>query len=162
MGKKSIITYISMISEILRYKLIKQRKQKPDVNNIKKEVNAIEENYPLITSYISLLLLSLHELADNTDIGLDYFEINLNNYLMFKNIDTLAKVEPPLRKNKTTKRKKSSSSVGPSARGNYATATRLPKTVCYTVVICGSMALIRSASLETRNCSGPMPACACL
>ena len=101
MGKKSIITYISMISEILRYKLIKQRKQKPDVNNIKKEVNAIEENYPIITSYISLLLLSLHELADNTDIVLDYFEINLNNYLMFKNIDTLAKVEPPLRKNKT-------------------------------------------------------------
>ena len=101
MGKKSIITYISMISKILRYKLIKQRKQKPDVNNIKKEVNAIEENYPIITSYISLLLLSLHELADNTDIVLDYFEINLNNYLMFKNIDNLAKVEPPLRKKKT-------------------------------------------------------------
>ena len=100
MGKKNVVTYISMISEILRYKLIKQTKQKPDMKNIKKEVNsnASGENNPQITKHIPLLLFDLHELADNCDISLDYFDINLNNYLMFKNICTYTKIEPPKKK----------------------------------------------------------------
>ena len=49
MGKKNVVTYISMISEILRYKLIKQTKQKPDMKNIKKLVNSVKS---LLTSLI--------------------------------------------------------------------------------------------------------------
>ena len=42
----------------------------------------------------------MQELADNTDINLDYFEMNLNNYLMFKNVATYYKIEPPKKKRK--------------------------------------------------------------
>ena len=42
------------------------------------------EGNPDITKYISLLQDVLQELADNVGINLDYFEVNLNNYLMFK------------------------------------------------------------------------------
>ena len=104
MGKKNIITFISMVSEILRYKLVKSQKkqQKVELKDIKKEMNsnASGENNPIITKHISLLLFVLHELADNCDISLDYFDINLNNYLMFKNVANYIKVEPPKKKKK--------------------------------------------------------------
>ena len=102
MGKKNVITFISMVCEILRYKLVKSQKkqQKIDLKDIKKEINtnASGENNPIITKHIPLLLFVLHELADNCDINLDYFLINLNDYLMFKNVATHTKVEPPKKK----------------------------------------------------------------
>ena len=102
MGKKNIVTFISMVSEILRYKLINQKKgeQKIDIKDIKKEANASisGENNPEITKHIPLLLLMLHELTDNCGISLDYFEMNLNNYLMFKNIGKYNMIEPPKKK----------------------------------------------------------------
>ena len=102
MGKKNVITFISMVCEILRYKLVKSQKkqQKIDLKDIKKEINANAsgENNPKITKHIPLLLFVLHELADNCDINLDYFLINLNDYLMFKNVATHTKVEPPKKK----------------------------------------------------------------
>ena len=102
MGKKNIVSFISMVSEILRYKLSKSQKkqQKFDLKDIKKETNANAsgENNPIITKHIPLLLFVLHQLADNCGISLDYFEMNLNNYLMFKNVATHTKVEPPKKK----------------------------------------------------------------
>ena len=73
-----------------------------ELKDIKKEMNsnASGENIPIITKHISLLLFVLHELADNCDISLDYFDINLNNYLMFKNVANYIKVEPPKKKKK--------------------------------------------------------------
>ena len=104
MGKKNIISFISMVSEMLRYKLVKSQKkqQKLELKDIKKETNssATGENNPIMTKHISLLLFVLHELADNCDISLDYFDINLNNYLMFKNVATYNKLEPPPKKKK--------------------------------------------------------------
>ena len=102
MGKKNIVSFISMVTEILRFKLVKAQKKphKFDLKDIKKETNANAsgENNPVITKHIPLLLFVLHELADNCGISLDYFEMNLNNYLMFKNVATHVKVEPPKKK----------------------------------------------------------------
>lgn len=42
----------------------------------------------------------LQEMADSVDINLDYFEINLNNYLMYKNVASYYKIEPKKKKNK--------------------------------------------------------------
>ena len=102
MGKKNIVKFISLVCEILRYKLIKPPKNqhKFDLKDIKKETNAnaSDKNNPLLTKHIPLLLFVLHELADNCGISLDYFEMNLNNYLMFKNVATHVKVEPPKKK----------------------------------------------------------------
>ena len=102
MGKKNIVLFISMLSEILRYKLVKGQKKphKFDLKDIKKETNANAsgENNPIITKHIPLLLFVLHELADNCGISLDYFEMNLNNYLMFKNVATHVKIEPSKKK----------------------------------------------------------------
>ncbi len=107
MGKKNVITFISMVCKILRYKLVKSQKkpQKIELKDIKKEINANAsgENNPVITKHIPLLLFFLQELADNCDINLDYFQINLNNYLMFKNVATHTKVEPPKKKKKDIK-----------------------------------------------------------
>ena len=107
MGKKNVITFISMVCEILRYKLVKSQKkpQKIELKDIKKEINANAsgENNPIITKHIPLLLFFLQELLDDCDINLDYFQINLNNYLMFKNVATHTKVEPPKKKKKDIK-----------------------------------------------------------
>ena len=104
MGKKNIVTFISMVSEILRYKLVKSKKKQPklELKDIKKEINAnvSGENNPEITKHIPLLLFVLHELRDNCDISMDYFDMNLNNYLMFKNVANYNKVEPPKNKKK--------------------------------------------------------------
>ena len=104
MGKKNIVTFISMVSEILRYKLVKSKKKQPklELKDIKKEINAnvSGENNPDITKHIPLLLFVLHELRDNCDISMDYFDMNLNNYLMFKNVANYNKVEPPKNKKK--------------------------------------------------------------
>ena len=103
-GKKNIVTFISMVSEILRYKLVKSQKkqQKFELKDIKKEINAnvSGENNPEITKHIPLLLFVLHELQDDCDINMDYFDMNLNNYLMFKNVATYNKMEPPKSKKK--------------------------------------------------------------
>jgi WASH complex subunit strumpellin len=102
MGKKNIVTFISMVSEMLRYKLVKSKKKQPklELKDIKKEINAnvSGENNPEITKHIPLLLFVLHELRDNCDISMDYFDMNLNNYLMFKNVANYNKVEPPKNK----------------------------------------------------------------
>ena len=104
MGKKNIVTFISMVSEMLRYKLVKSKKKQPklELKDIKKEINAnvSGENNPEITKHIPLLLFVLHELRDNCDISMDYFDMNLNNYLMFKNVANYNKVEPPKNKKK--------------------------------------------------------------
>ena len=104
MGKKNIVTFISMVSEMLRYKLVKSKKKQPklELKDIKKEINAnvSGENNPDITKHIPLLLFVLHELRDNCDISMDYFDMNLNNYLMFKNVANYNKVEPPKNKKK--------------------------------------------------------------
>ena len=104
MGRKNILAFISMVSEMLRYKLVKSSKKQPklELKDIKKviNVNNIVENNPESTKHIPLLLFVLQELRDNCDISLDYFDMNLNNYLMFKNVANYIKVEPPKKKKK--------------------------------------------------------------
>ena len=104
MGKKNLITFIAMLSEILRFKLSK-KKDKEKKNEIlkgskKKESSSIGESNPDITKHIALIQYVLQELADSTGISLDYFEMNLNNYLMFKNVASYYKIEPPKKKKK--------------------------------------------------------------
>ena len=103
MGKKNLVTFISMVSEILRYKLVKQKlNQKQDIKDVKKEINAITnsnmDKYPELTKHISLLPFVFNWLEDNCDINLDYFELNLNDYILFKNVASYNKVEPPKKK----------------------------------------------------------------
>ena len=103
MGKKNLVTFISMVSEILRYKLVKQKlNQKQDIKDVKKEINAITnsnmDKYPELTKHISLLPFVFNWLQDNCDINLDYFELNLNDYILFKNVASYNKVEPPKKK----------------------------------------------------------------
>ena len=85
MGKKNIVTFISMVSEMLRYKLVKSKKKQPklELKDIKKEINAnvSGENNPEITKHIPLLLFVLHELRDNCDISMDYFDIDIIIYI---------------------------------------------------------------------------------
>ena len=105
MGKKPLITFIAMISEILRFKLYKSNKtdkdKKKEIKNVqKKDSSALGEGNPDITKYVSLLQYVLQELSDTIGINLDYFEVNLNNYLMFKNVATYYKIEPPKKKRK--------------------------------------------------------------
>ena len=106
MGKKHLITFIAMLSEIIRIKLFKSKKKdkgkKLDIKEAKKkkESSSEGEGNPDITKHISLLQYVLQELADNAGISLDYFEINLNNYLMFKNVASFYKIEPPKKKKK--------------------------------------------------------------
>ena len=105
MGKKHLIIFISMLSELLRFKLFKSKKKdkdkKKEIKDVKKkDSSSLGEGNPDITKHISLLQFVLQELADNTGISLDYFEINLNNYLMFKNVATYYKIEPPKKKRK--------------------------------------------------------------
>ena len=106
MGKKHLITFIAMLSEILRIKLLKSKKKdkgkKLDIKEVKrkKDSSSEGEGNPDITKHISLIQYVLQELADNTGITLDYFEINLNKYLMFKNVATYYKAEPPKKKKK--------------------------------------------------------------
>ena len=106
MGKKNLITFISMLSELLRIHLVKQKDKDKKKNEIikgiikKKESSSTGESNPDLTKYISILQYIMQELADNTDINLDYFEMNLNNYLMFKNVATYYKIEPPKKKRK--------------------------------------------------------------
>ena len=104
MGKKNLVTFISMISEILRYKLLRQKlPQKQNLKDVRKELNAISssnfDKYPELTKHISLLQFVFNSLEDNCDINPDYFDLNLNNYLMFKNVASYNKVEPPKKKN---------------------------------------------------------------
>ena len=102
-GKKNIISFIAILSEILRIKLFKGIKKDKDKKNEKKD-NKIKElisfgsGNPHVTKYISLLQYVLQQLADNTGISLDYFESNLNSYLMFKNVAFYNKVDPKKKK----------------------------------------------------------------
>ena len=91
-----------MLSELLRLHLSKDKKKKIEgIKNIKKkQSSSIGEGNPEITKYIPLLQYVLQELADNTGIRLDYFEMNLNSFLMCKNIATIYKIEPPKKKKK--------------------------------------------------------------
>ena len=102
MGKTNLIIFISMLSEILRIKLSKGKKKdkdkKNDIKESKKESSSLGDSNPEVTKHVSLLQYVLQELADNVGINLDYFEINLNNYLIFKNIATYYKIEPPKKK----------------------------------------------------------------
>ena len=104
MGKKNLINFIAILTEILRFKLSKSKKKGKDKNNEIKERNKESSSFgdsnPEITKHISLIQYVLQELADNAGINLDYFEVNLNNYLMFKNVATYYKVEPPKKKKK--------------------------------------------------------------
>ena len=102
MGKTNLIIFISMLSEILRIKLSKGKKKdkdkKNDIKESKKESSSLGDSNPEVTKHVALLQYVLQELADNVGINLDYFEINLNNYLIFKNIATYYKIEPPKKK----------------------------------------------------------------
>ena len=101
MGKSNLIIFISMLSEILRLKLLKSKKKDKDKKNEqKKESSSHGDSNPEITKHISLLQYMLQEMADSVDINLDYFEINLNNYLMYKNVASYYKIEPKKKKNK--------------------------------------------------------------
>ena len=106
MGKKHLITFIAMLSEILRIKLFKSKKKEKEKkgdtkdSKKKKESSSSGDGNPDITKHVSLLQFVLQELADNAGISLDLFEINLNNYLMFKNVATYYKIEPPKKKKK--------------------------------------------------------------
>ena len=105
MGKKNLITFIAMLSEILRIKLFKTQKKDKEKNNEikdakKKDSSSLGEGNPELTKHIALIQFVLQEMADTTGISLDYFEINLNNYLMFKNVATYNKIEPPKKKKK--------------------------------------------------------------
>ena len=105
MGKKNLITFIAMLSEILRIKLFKTQKKDKEKNNEikdakKKDSSSLGEGNPELTKHIALIQFVLQEMADTTGICLDYFEINLNNYLMFKNVATYYKIEPPKKKRK--------------------------------------------------------------
>ena len=108
-GKKNLITFIAILSELLRIKLLegirKEKDEKQDSKDSKIKIklkvkvsSSTGEGNPDITKYISLLQYVLQELADNVGINLDYFEANLNSYLMFKNVAFYNKIEPKKKK----------------------------------------------------------------
>ena len=103
-GKKNLINFIAMLSELLRLHLSKKKDKEKKIEGIKnikkKQSSSIGEGNPEVTKYIPLLQYVLQELADNTGIRLDYFEMNLNSFLMCKNIATIYKIEPPKKKKK--------------------------------------------------------------
>ena len=102
MGKQNLITFIAILSAMIRIKLQrkkdkKDKKEKKDKKD-KKDKGSLGENNPEKTKYVALLQYVLQEIADITGINLDYFEINLNNYFMFKNVASYHKNEPKKRK----------------------------------------------------------------
>ena len=99
MGKKKLITFIAILCAIIRFKLIR-KKDKKDKKEKKKDSSSLGDSNPEKTKYVSLLQYVLQEIADNVGINLDYFEINLNSYFLFKNVATYHKVEPKKKKNK--------------------------------------------------------------
>ncbi len=102
MGKQNLITFIAILTAMIRIKLQrkkdqKDKKEKKDKKD-KKDKGSRGENNPEKTKYVALLQYVLQEIADITGINLDYFEINLNNYFMFKNVASYHKNEPKKRK----------------------------------------------------------------
>ena len=78
MGKNNIILFIALISSIFRNKLMNQYQIK-DYKSLFESNFEIPKNEMIIQKF-------LQELASNAELDLNYFEINFNSYLMFRNI----------------------------------------------------------------------------
>ena len=78
MGKNNIIMFIALLCQLLRSNLLNQYSLR--------DVKSIYEGNPEIQKSTAVLQMFLQELAGNCNIDLSFFEINFNEYLMFRNI----------------------------------------------------------------------------
>ena len=79
MGKNNIILFITLISQLLRIGMINKYTLR--------EIKELYSKVDLSTSSTNAgLQMFLQELASNCNIDFNYFEINFNSYLMFRNI----------------------------------------------------------------------------
>ena len=86
MGKNNIILFIALLSFLMRTNLI-------NLFGLKSGKSTIVDTNPETSKIIAIIQLFLQELAANTRIDLNYFEINFNSYLIFRNIiDTENKI----------------------------------------------------------------------
>ena len=86
MGKNNIILFIALLSSLMRNNLM-------NLFTLKNGKSTITESNPEASKIISIIQLFLQELAANTGIDLNYFEVNFNSYLIFRNIiDTENKI----------------------------------------------------------------------
>ena len=86
MGKNNIILFIALLSSLMRNNLM-------NLFTLKNGKSTITESNREASKIISIIQLFLQELAANTGIDLNYFEVNFNSYLIFRNIiDTENKI----------------------------------------------------------------------
>ena len=78
MGKSNIIIFVSLLTDLLKIKLLNQFTFK--------EYKTIMNNNLDIPRTIGYLQLFLKDLATSAEIDLDYFELGFNSYLMLRNV----------------------------------------------------------------------------